>query len=266
MKLDVGPAITVPAWVILHPELTPTAVRLYCLLACRLAMYGEGDQPTRRIMGADLGGVSKESVKRALRLLEQAGALTITYISGQVSEYTVNLACARPTSLGHVYPEGLDRAAQSAPGLMAVQTGHQPLQAPTYGGVRDDHTTRVRSSTDLRSIEQKDSRLSDADYVRKLTMPRFDDIWGEWPIQAGRYQARLRWWRLGVETDDHLWADLRNGITRWLDYWTTTGMKRSHIPYLNTWLERRGWEDSPVADADNDPRRAVAYLKELDSE
>jgi hypothetical protein len=55
MKLDVGPAITVPAWVILHPDLTPTAVRLYCLLACRLAIYGEGDQPTRRIMACRPG-------------------------------------------------------------------------------------------------------------------------------------------------------------------------------------------------------------------
>ena len=69
-------------------------------------------------------------------------------------------------------------------------------------------------------------------------MPRFDEVWERWPIQAGRYQARLRWWRMDIETDD--------------------------IPYLNTWLERRGWEDRPVADdGDDDERRAVAYLKEV---
>ena len=241
------------------------AVRLYCLLACRVAIYGDADTPSRHTMAADLGGVSIETVKRARRVLEAAGAVSVEYVSGQVSHYTLHLACASRTTLGHAYPEALVRSVQSAPGLMAVATGLEPMQAPTYGVVSDDPTRRVRTYS-TRTIK-KERSLSDADYVRTVKLPRFDTAWERWPIQAGRYQARLRWWRMGVETDDLLWVDLYNGQTRWLEYWEKTGTKRSHIPYLNTWLERRGWEDRPVADdGDDDERRAVAYLKELDSE
>jgi hypothetical protein len=97
-------------------------------------------------------------------------------------------------------------------------------------------------------------------------MPRFDELWGEWPIQAGRWQARVRWWRMGVEHDDALWVAIHRGLSRWLTFWADSATKRSHVPYLDTWLERRNWEDHPVAGDVTDTRRAVAYLKEIDSE
>ena len=263
MRCDVGPVVPVPAWVITHVDLKSTDIKLYCILACRIAMRGDGDTPTRSTLAADMGGVSIETVKRGLRALETVGALSIQQVQGGASYYTLNLAGSPQNPLAHEYPEALEVPVQSAPGLMVVQTGLEPLQTPTSSGHSDDPTTRVRTYSST-STNKKERRLSEADYVRTVKLPRFDEVWERWPIQAGRYQARLRWWRMDIETDDLLWVDLHNGMTRWLEYWEKTGTKRSHIPYLNTWLERRGWEDRPVADdGDDDERRAVAYLKEV---
>ncbi len=56
MKSDVGCLCVLPGWVITHPDLNHAAVRLYAMLAVRLAALGDDDSPTRAALAAPVHG------------------------------------------------------------------------------------------------------------------------------------------------------------------------------------------------------------------
>lgn len=253
MKIDVGPVVTVPTWVIRHRDLSAVDVRVYCGMLARCAEYGEADAPTRTILAQDLN-VSIDTIKRSLRALERAGAVSTTHTRGEASIYCLHIACPPLTNLVHTYPESVESpGVHSSPGLMATTSSGAEMHRAT-------HVRRTTLSTDLNT---KTIALSAA--VKKVEMPRFDRLFGEWPIQAAKHQSRQRWNKLNLERDHVLWTEVARGAQRWVHYWETSGTKRSHIPYLSTWLAHRRWEDRPVPDDPDaeDRKRAVAFLKEI---
>lgn len=75
VKSDTGPFAIVPEWV-LDLDITPQAVRLYCLLA-RYADASGRSFPSRATLAKRLKVKDRKVVDRAARELEAAGALTI---------------------------------------------------------------------------------------------------------------------------------------------------------------------------------------------
>lgn len=253
MKIDVGPVVTVPTWVIRHRDLSAVDVRVYCGMLARCAEYGEADAPTRTILAQDLN-VSIDTIKRSLRALERAGAVSTTHTQGEANTYCLHLACPALTALVHTYPESMEPSGlHSSPGLMAT----------TSSGAEMHRATHVRTPLISTDLPYRSIALSDV--IKKVEMPRFDRVFGDWPIQAAKHQSKLRWAKLDLENNHVLWTEVARGVERWLHYWETASTKRSHIPYLSTWLAHRRWEDRPVPDEPDaeDRKRAIAFLKEI---
>jgi len=68
----------VPLWLIEHPDVTGTAVRVYGELAGRYAEYRSGEAHVARAALAQKLALSVDTVDRALRILRRIGAVQIT--------------------------------------------------------------------------------------------------------------------------------------------------------------------------------------------
>lgn len=75
MQVQGGRFAIIPEWVLYHPGLNPTAVRVYGVLS-RLSGCGE-IRPSRTWIAGKIG-VSTDAVSRALRLLQEIGAVVVT--------------------------------------------------------------------------------------------------------------------------------------------------------------------------------------------
>lgn len=73
---DVGPFAVVPEWLLVGPEVSDRAVRLYALLALMADRGTREAFPARKTLAQRLGGCSLDSVDRAVDELAAAGAIT----------------------------------------------------------------------------------------------------------------------------------------------------------------------------------------------
>lgn len=79
---------SVPEWVLFHEDLTPQAVRLYGVLD----RYAEGQCfPSRRKLADQLRVKSVDTVDRALRELQEVGAVTVTARVDDAGDQTTSL-------------------------------------------------------------------------------------------------------------------------------------------------------------------------------
>ena len=124
----------VPRWIVRHPDLTAQAVRLYAALADHADKEGRSF-PARSTLAAECGGMTRKTVDRALALLIEQKAVTVTRRHGAVSTYTVHKSP----------PEGVvSRVSQGVDTGVAGSVDTDVSQKKTHSEV-DPLSTRVSS-------------------------------------------------------------------------------------------------------------------------
>ncbi len=72
------PFARIPHWVIYHPEMTAQAIRAFSVLSARADNTSLESWPSVPRIAEEMGGVSRSTAKRALQVLVDIGAVTIT--------------------------------------------------------------------------------------------------------------------------------------------------------------------------------------------
>lgn len=135
----------IPEWVLFHDELSPQAVRLYCVLD-RHADRDTRDCIPSRARLAGLLGVSVKTVDRALAELVAVRAVTVEHrvdAAGDATSnrYLVHVVPPRPTAAAA--PLGGGDMDDATPGHQCPQGGDTD---DATGGVTDDALTRTTSN------------------------------------------------------------------------------------------------------------------------
>lgn len=279
MKSDVGCLCVLPGWVITHPDLNHAAVRLYAMLAVRLAALGDDDSPTRAALAADTG-LSEDTVDRHLRLLVKIGALMISRRQKR-NYYTLCYAHPKVTTISHNYPEAVTPAApthtsgilrtnlEQSPAYLLRQRVRRSPKWPKGVDIAVGSDLQIQAPGPTEPPETVAELTTTSPTRTAIPLPRFLEVWGRYPIHKDKLRAKQRWLSLNVEEDMDLWVSISAGLTRWLHYWEESQTPTKYIPFLTNWLTREMWEDRPVVAPEDNmspqsrklARAAKAFLK-----
>lgn len=223
----------IPQWVVFHPDVTCSAIRLYLVL--RFFARGKGVAfPSRRTI-ADLMQASMPTVDRARKVLTEIGALrTQTRItdSGQTSNLYI-LAWSplvtddEPPSSNMTSPPHQNVEPKSYTTNTHISKSHIDTSSPEPSGA-----TNLPAVSDQSMIERKSGNGAySAD---------FDMFWDVYPRKVGKKQA-YEVWRRAIHdvTPEQIIAGARR-------YASDPNREDQFTAHPTTWLRRGGWDDEPI--------------------
>ncbi len=184
MVSDIGRFAIVPEWLI-FAGVSPQAIRVFALLACRYADRSGVAFPSRRRLAGDLG-ISTDSIDRAIKELEAAGALSIekrTAENGKPDTNIYRLRFSMPDSRidaakdgrKSAAKDGRKSAAQTKPTSTQTQI-NTPLYTPPSRGRRG--ASRQRTGRRRSQVEYSED---------------FERFWSVYPRKVEKRRAFKCW-------------------------------------------------------------------------
>ena len=222
----------IPGWLVLHPGVGDAALRLFALLSLRLTVHST-ENPSRNTLAKGLH-VSLDSIDRGMRALADAGAIKVTK-DGRRNLYTLCYTSPREYA-------DLRLQHESAP---PRDWENVQLTTRTVAAI-EEYVSKDYTHSSNYSTVQGTVPPDFASGPGPLSIPRFVSIWNRYPHRQYRDRATQRWLKLGVEENPTLFAEIEQGLTRWLAYWDAELTPRRYIPYLHNWLANQRWRDRPV--------------------
>jgi len=232
----------IPEWVIYHPDLTGSDVRVYAVMA-RMAdaegrCYPKADTVASRL------NVSDDTVRRSIARLEAAGALRVEPKMGAGGYRSNDFLIAGDTPLTNkITPE---RAKQKAD---AEANGRKSAAA---GGCRNSAATAA--ATVRRQVPQicgdkegepslNENQLNE-NQISPSTVPvedPFDRFWQHYPRKVSKIAARRKWATItkGVVDPEAIIA----GAEAFAAFVKAEGTEPRFIKHPDVWLNKGCWED-----------------------
>lgn len=235
----------IPEWVIYHPDLTGSDVRVYAVMA-RMAdaegrCYPKADTVASRL------NVSDDTVRRSIARLEAAGALRVEPKMGAGGYRSNDFLIAGDTPLtNEITPE---RAKQKAD---AEANGRKSAAA---GGCRKSAATAA--ATVRRQVPQicgdkegepslNENQLNE-NQISPSTVPvedPFDRFWQHYPRKVSKVAARRKWATItkGVVDPEAIIA----GAEAFAAFVKAEGTEPRFIKHPDVWLNKGCWEDELI--------------------
>jgi len=235
----------IPEWVIYHPDLTGSDVRVYAVMA-RMAdaegrCYPKADTVASRL------NVSDDTVRRSIARLEAAGALRVEPKMGAGGYRSNDFLIAGDTPLTNkITPE---RAKQKAD---AEANGRKSAAA---GGCRNSAATAA--ATVRRQVPQicgdkegepslNENQLNE-NQIFPSTVPvedTFDRFWQHYPRKVSKIAARRKWATItkGVVDPEAIIA----GAEAFAAFVKAEGTEPRFIKHPDVWLNKGCWEDELI--------------------
>ena len=255
MKSDIGTVISLPGWAATHPGVSHAAFRALAVLCLRQAQLGEIDTPTQTELAEDLR-ISPRQLRRLLLELETAGVLAIeedgrdrVYLLRFIPDKPVRYPVAAPSP----EPQADTPLSLPAPtedtgqGSLEYVLEHVQRTVHVQGTPHTITRTKRRGKTRRVTLTSPAPRPTvAAPTLRARQMPRFDELYGRWPRQQAREEAKRVAHTLALETDDMLWAQIDRAAAKWIAFWhdNKDPTPSKYIPYLATWLKGKRWLDT----------------------
>lgn len=232
MKADTGSLASIPLWILMHPNIPASAIRLWGVLHAKYTIRTPDEpvaDPTRGELARDLR-CSVDSIDRRLKALVTEGALVVIPQTTPTNQRTQNRYLL-------VLSEGRRAAA----------TGAEEMRPPQAIIPFRDSPLELTASP-VRSQVSVPKRSTVQQYVR------FREFWAAYPRKHRKQRAQVVWLKLGIEGDTPLWVQVMAGLRQWKNLWKAEATKTQYIPHPSTWLNDRRWEDdidqpSPVLSA-----------------
>lgn len=235
----------IPEWVIYHPDLTGSDVRVYAVMA-RMAdaegrCYPKADTVASRL------NVSDDTVRRSIARLEAAGALRVEPKMGAGGYRSNDFLIAGDTPLTNkITPE---RAKQKAD---AEANGRKSAAA---GGCRNSAATAA--ATVRRQVPQicgdkegepslNENQLNE-NQISPSTVPvedPFDRFWQHYPRKVSKVAARRKWATItkGVVDPEAIIA----GAEAFAAFVKAEGTEPRFIKHPDVWLNKGCWGDELI--------------------
>lgn len=245
----------IPEWVIYHPDLTGSDVRVYAVMA-RMAdaegrCYPKADTVASRL------NVSDDTVRRSIARLEAAGALRVEPKMGAGGYRSNDFLIAGDTPLtNEITPE---RAKQKAD---AEANGRKSAAA---GGCRNSAATAA--ATVRRQVPQicgdkegepslNENHLNESQ-ISPSTVPvedPFDRFWQHYPRKVSKVAARRKWATItkGVVDPEAIIA----GAEAFAAFVKAEGTEPRFIKHPDVWLNKGCWEDELEPSSERTARRS----------
>ena len=200
----------IPEWILFHPDLSPTAVRIFGVLD-RFVGANDTAWPSHKTIGSTIG-VSVDTVKRSLAELTRVGALVSNLQYRQDGSLT--------SSEYYIWPKSLEVGAN--PNYGEVNYALRDSSNLTYGGVTDELTRRsiIEGTPSKEQQGTKASPLASADVLGlvELLQSRLDENglppFEETVRQFGGFKTLIKDHDLEDVTDLLEWASAH-------DFWRT---------------------------------------------
>jgi len=245
----------IPEWVIYHPDLTGSDVRVYAVMA-RMAdaegrCYPKADTVASRL------NVSDDTVRRSIARLEAAGALRVEPKMGAGGYRSNDFLIAGDTPLtNEITPE---RAKQKAD---AEANGRKSAAA---GGCRNSAATAA--ATVRRQVPQicgdkegepslNENHLNE-NQISPSTVPvedPFDRFWQHYPRKVSKIAARRKWATIiksGVDPEAVI-----AGAAAFAAFTKADQTEPRFIKHPDVWLNKGCWEDELEPSSERTPRRS----------
>lgn len=209
MTTDTGPFALVPTWVVNHPDLGQRSKLLYMVLAT----FADADGacfPSIATL-AERMGAGEDTVRRAIRELEAADALTTSPHHRPNGSQTSNRYM-----LHRAIPGG-------------VPEMPPPLPLECEGAPPQDATPVTRTSR----TKELHTREGDEDRA-------FEEWWSLYPRKLAKVAARKAWKKVKAP------GPVLEGTRGWVAYWERERTEDRFIPYPATFLNQQRWEETPA--------------------
>lgn len=248
----------IPHWIIEHPEITGSAIRVYLHLRKRAGADGTA-WPSRKRIAADLG-VAIKTADTALNVLSKIGAVIITERYDADGAQTSNLYTVRWTEdkkatddahLGFVprRPELNDPAPLG-------QNEATPLSKndPTPLGQKG-YTNLYKEELKHREPIQVLKRIDHPSLQRNNSPDPFGEFWSAYPRRAAKGAARIAWLKAIKRAPAHViiqgaWA-----------YSSDPNRDPAFTKHPATWLNSDCWEDDPLPNTTPMTAREIMFKK-----
>jgi len=199
---------------------------------------------------ADRCSMSRRSVQRLIRSLEERGVLTVHLQKGgndrtpadrRPNRYDVNLSALNGVPDCHAVADEADPEHER--GVIHDTTGCHPR----HHGVTSA-TSRGDSSDTLSVLDPSLNRQE-----TNTESDDFDNFWRKYPRRTGKANAVKRWRTMKPADRDAALAALDAHIANW----RATKTEPQFIPHPATWLNGRRWEDEITVPEEGALARAI---------
>lgn len=217
--------VCVPRWIIRHPDLKPSEKVFWAILRSEYA--DRRTSPTRAELAGDLH-LSMDSVDRYFQSLSRVGALRVVTNTGDRAE---------------------ERGARE---IQVVETeDSRKVAAMSAAELRPSQriTALVEVEPNRRFLRKTPKGDVSSTVVSTVKYVRFREFWALYPRKLGKNNAQSWWLKKRVEADAEFYGTILAGLKRWLAVWEGDGRlhdpSKKHIPYPQTWLNRKDYLDDP---------------------
>lgn len=210
VTVDQEPFECVPHWLLMDPNLTANALRVYLVLRKHRDYQTTECHPGRKKI-AELASMSIKSVDRAVALLQDMGAITVTPRRREDGSPTSNLY--------HVHWE-------------------------QGGGVKNDPTLATETTLGVATETTHEQRpIFNEDPMNEVKTPsttHFDEFWKAYPRKKDKGHARKAWDKAVKTTNSAVIVAAAVQFRQWCDQEEN---EARFIPYPATWLNGERWLD-----------------------
>jgi len=226
---------------ILYSDISDKALRLYCVLR-RYADKGSGEShPSRRTL-AEKTKCSVDTVDRAIRELQDIGALVVEhrFIDSEDGLKKEN------TSNNYIVKSSIAVAA-------TVPIGGRTHAA--RGGRNDAARVAAPTRPKQEPLKQESFKTKEKHLATEIVADNsFQNFWEMYPKKVGRTGKG------GAEGAFVSACNRANGVEKimkgllaWRTFWSDTKIERQFIPNPATWLNQSRWEEEvPLLTSDNE--------------
>jgi hypothetical protein len=236
----------VPEWVLFHPELSPTAVRVYAVLD-RFGSDPETCYPSHAAI-AERAQLSERSVARPLAELVAAGAVVVRERYTEGGRQTSNAYTLAGDAPLLVTAHSSDPAHAEA-----RTTTHAEARTTTHAEARDEREPEEREPEEgeltLALADARERAPSDDEFES------FERWWVIYPRRVDKARARKAYRSALTRADA---ATLLAGASRYAH--ETRGSELRFVKHPATWLNADSWLDEPGANrrsSSSGPRAAL---------
>ena len=198
----------IPHWVMDHPEISSSGIRLYLILR-RYADKQGRSFPSRSRLARDMNTSALKTVDAAIDNLVSIGALEVESRFSEDGDRTSNLYTIKFGGLGKNYPT----VGQNLPNGGVEMTIGTNTQLTTYPTNQDINTSLA--STD-----------------------RFEEFWDAYPRKIGKGAAKKAWCKITTDPDTVIAAAFVFAGAR-------QNEDPKFTPHAATWLNAGRWDDEP---------------------
>lgn len=241
LSIERGPFEMIPHWLLTETEISSHAIRLYLVIRS-FGDEGRAAWPGRTRLGAMIGQ-SRSTITRAVRELEEVGALCVHRRPGEIqqsNEYHV-----------HWYPvedcDFFDRP--------PADRGRPPLD----GGRPYVDGGRPRVDGELILKEPRPKERDSRSIVRKPVDddPNFERFWQAYPRKAAKGSARRAWSKAVRIVDPE---ELVAAATRYAD---DPNREPAYTAHAATWLNGERWLDGELPPRDSRSSRKESEVLDV---